>query len=194
MKTIGLFGGTFDPVHNGHIELARQAVAHFLFDEVQFLPCANPVHRQQPVANSEHRLHMLRLATEHAPKLTVNRLEIDRGGPSYMIDTLRQICAGKKPVSIYLLIGVDAFNTLKSWKSVEEILQLVRLVVCRRPGVRLDRSIFPGRYIEYDIDENCCASSSVRRQLKVGQTVENCLAAPVINYIKQNHLYENRCE
>ncbi len=194
MKTIGLFGGTFDPVHNGHIQLARQAVSHFLLDEVQFLPCANPVHRQQPVANSEHRLHMLRVALEHDPKLTINTLEIDRGGPSYMVDTLRQVFARNKSIGIYLLIGVDAFNALKSWKSVDEILQQVHLVVCRRPGVKIDNSIFPGRYTGFDIDENPCASSTIRRQLKMGQSVESCLAAPVMNYIKQNHLYENRCE
>ncbi|MCP4486506.1 MAG: nicotinate (nicotinamide) nucleotide adenylyltransferase [Gammaproteobacteria bacterium] len=194
MKTVGLFGGTFDPVHNGHIQLARQAVSHFLLDEVQFLPCANPVHRKAPVVSSEHRLNMLRAATEHDPKLTTNTLEIDRGGPSYMIDTLHQMFAQNKPVSIYLLIGVDAFNAIKSWKSVDEILQQVSLVVCRRPGVRLDRSVFPDQYIELDIDENPCASSVVRRQLKMDQPVESCLAAPVISYIKYNHLYENQCE
>ncbi len=137
---------------------------------------------------------MLIAATEHEPELTINTLEIDRGGPSYMIDTLHQMFAQNKKMIIYLLIGVDAFNAIKSWKLVDEILQQVRLVVCRRPGVRLDRSIFSDQYIELDIDENPCASSTIRGQLKTGQSVENCLEAPVLNYIKQNHLYENRCE
>ncbi|MCP4187095.1 MAG: nicotinate (nicotinamide) nucleotide adenylyltransferase [Gammaproteobacteria bacterium] len=194
MRAIGLFGGTFDPVHNGHIQLARQAASHLQLDEVQFLPCANPVHRQPPVASSEHRLNMLRAAIEHDPELTINTLEIDRGGPSYMVDTLHQILAQDKQMIIYLLIGVDAFNAIKGWKSVDEILNLVRLVVCRRPGSRLDRSIFLDQYIELDINENPCASSEIRRQLNADQSVESCLTAPIIDYINQNHLYENRCE
>ncbi len=111
-----------------------------------------------------------------------------------MIDTLYQMLAQDKQMIIYLLIGVDAFNAIESWKSVDEILQLVRLVVCRRPGTRLDRSIFPHQYTELDIAENPCASSEIRRQLEADQPVESCLTAPVIDYIKHNHLYENRCE
>ena len=201
---IGLFGGTFDPVHKGHLQLAEQAMSRLNLDEVQFLPCANPVHRQAPRALSQQRLEMLECALNEYPGFEVNALEIERGGPSYMIDTLRQIVKQGEQRAISLLVGVDAFNSLLNWKSPREILAIAHVVVCRRPGTQLDKSIFIDYQVEsvtelfqhkagciflLDIEENPCSSSEVRRLLAENQSVNTCLTRPVIDYIQQNHLY-----
>ncbi len=206
---IGLLGGTFDPVHKGHLHLAEQVISHLPLDEVQFLPCANPVHRQAPRVESNHRVMMLQSALEDYPDFVVNTLEIDRGGPSYMVDTLNEVVKQGEQRAICLLIGVDAFNTLMNWKSPQEIMAIAHLVVCHRPGCLLDKRIFTNFQVDsadeltqqkagyiypLDIEENSCSSSEVRRLLAENQPVENCLTRPVIDYIKQNNLYGSKCE
>lgn len=202
---IGIFGGTFDPIHKGHIQLAEQAIARLGLDEVQFMPCANPVHRQQPQVENIHRLKMIELALAGHPGFSLNSLEVDRGGPSYMVDSLEQITSQQEAV-LCLLMGVDSFNQFPGWKSPKEILKLAHLIVCARPGQTLDRRIYPehqvasgnelekqasGLILALDIDECSCSSTEVRELLAQGRSAENCLAAPVIDYIKQYHLYEN---
>ena len=209
LNMIGLLGGTFDPVHKGHLQLAEQAISRLNLDEVQFLPCANPVHRQAPCVSSQHRLMMLECALKDYPVIRVNKIEIDRGGPSYMVDTLREMNLQGEQRAICLLIGVDAFNTLTDWKSPDQILAMAHLVVCRRPGSTLDESIFTDSHVDsvselkqqnagyifsLDTDENPCSSTEVRSLLSEGKSVENCLTMPVIDYIKQNHLYGIQCE
>ena len=205
MKLIGIFGGTFDPPHHGHIRLAEQALERLSLDEVQFLPCANPVHRTQPMASASDRLQMLELAIGNLPGLTINNIELDRGGPSYMIESLRQIRADNKNSTLCLMLGVDAFNTFPNWKSPDEILKLANLVVCRRPGIALDDSIYSAHHfssltvlqsdqcgciLPLDIEENPCSSTLVRAWLAKNEFAGNCLAPTVIDYIYKHHLYE----
>jgi len=202
---IGIFGGTFDPPHHGHIRLAEQALEYLSLDEIQFLPCANPVHRSQPMASAGDRLQMLELAIDSRSGFQVNTIELDRGGPSYMVDSLRQIRAGNKHASLCLMLGVDAFNAIQSWKSPDEILKLANLVVCRRPGIDLDESIYSARHftsptvlqrdqigciLPLEIEENPCSSTQVRALLAKNEFAGNCLAPTVIDYIYQHHLYE----
>jgi len=205
LKTIGIFGGTFDPPHQGHIRLAEQALKRLSLDEVQFLPCANPVHRSQPMASAINRLQMLELAIAGQSGFRVNTIELDRGGPSYMVDSLRQLRADNKNASLCLMLGVDAFNAIQSWKSPDQILKLANLLVCRRPGIELDESIYPAHHfsspailqrdqsgciLPLDIEENPCSSTQVRALLARKEFAGNCLAPSVINYINQHHLYE----
>jgi nicotinate-nucleotide adenylyltransferase len=202
---IGIFGGTFDPPHLGHIRLAEQAIELLALDEVQFLPCANPVHRSQPMVIASDRLQMLELAVANRSGLSINTLELDRGGPSYMVDSLRQIRDQYEDASLCLLLGADAFNAIQSWKSPDEILKLANLVVCRRPGLSLDKSVFVDHQIDsaldlrskvsgcilaLDIEENPCSSTEVREWLTGQGSVENCLPQSIIDYINQHHLYE----
>lgn len=205
MKITGIFGGTFDPPHRGHIRLAEQALEHLSLNAVQFLPCANPVHRSQPMASAQHRLQMLELAIAGHSGFQVNTLELDRGGPSYMVDTLRQIRATNEHVSLCLMLGVDAFNNFPNWKSPDEILMLANLVVCRRPGIDLDERIYSAHHfsspavlqsnqsgciLPLDIEENPCSSTRIRALLAQRESVENCLAPTITDYIYQHHLYE----
>ncbi|MDH5352918.1 MAG: nicotinate-nucleotide adenylyltransferase [Gammaproteobacteria bacterium] len=205
---IGIFGGTFDPIHKGHILLAEQALAKLKLDEVQLMPCANPVHRQQPRVEAIHRLKMLEIALAGYPALRINSIEIDRGGPSYMVDSLAQIARQQKAV-LCLLVGVDAFNQFPGWKSPGEILDLAHLIVCGRPGQALDQRIYPehragsvkelekrtsGLILSLDIDECSCSSTEVRQLLAEGHPADKCLLPEVMDYIKQHHLYEKNCE
>ncbi|NNE62946.1 MAG: nicotinate-nucleotide adenylyltransferase [Gammaproteobacteria bacterium] len=209
MKTIGILGGTFDPVHQGHISLAQQAQKSLKLEQIQFLPCSIPVHRNQPLASAEDRLHMLEQAIAGRKNWQVNTVELDRDGPSYMVDSLRLVRDVQGHDSLILLLGVDAFNAFYSWKSPEEILTLSHLVVCRRPGVEVDKSIFAsqqtndpdllhsraGGYILFlDINENHCSSSGVRQALLRKQSIADCLSPTVAEYIKQHQLYEVNSE
>jgi nicotinate-nucleotide adenylyltransferase len=207
LKTIGILGGTFDPVHSGHIRIAEQVQSQLVLDEVHFLPCANPVHRDLPQASDTDRVAMIELAIAGHPEFRLNTLELDRGGESYTIDSLRQIRAQSQLDRIFLILGVDAFNLFQSWKSPLEILQIVNLVVCRRPGIELDQSFYAGHRVDsiavlgdrksgcilaLDIDENTCSSSHVKQQLLAGDHTQaaSCLPETVLNFIVRNHLYE----
>ena len=177
-------------------------------DQIQFLPCANPVHRDQPLAHSDDRLKMLELAIASRTDWRINRVELERGGPSYTIDSLHLIRAQQQG-TLCLLVGVDAFNVIQSWKSPEQILKLAHLVVCRRPGTVLDRSVFceqqindpvllqsaaSGLILPLDIDENPCSSTEVRRLLRSGESALNCLPSSVNDYIYQHQLYGTKRE
>jgi nicotinate-nucleotide adenylyltransferase len=202
---IGIFGGTFNPVHNGHIQLAKQALESLALDEVHFLPCANPVHRGAPQVSSSDRLNMIKLAIAGDDRLVANTLELDRGGASFMVDTLRQVREKSPNDSIGLLLGVDAFNNILSWKQPASILELVHLIVCRRPNIELNADIFSnhwtqsvgsltqekfGHVLPLAIKQSSCSSTEIREQLSVSKPVISCLPNAVFEYIVNNHLYE----
>ena len=207
MKTVGILGGTFDPIHKGHLHIAEQVLSRLNLDELHFLPCASPVHRNLPLAASCDRLQMIKLAISGCAEFRLNTTELDRGGQSYMIDTLRQIYEQGEFDSIFLVIGVDAFNGFQNWKSPDQILQLVNLVVCARPGFKLNWSNYSAQRVEsvetlkrkingcilaLEIDENFCSSSQVKRQLQSSERTRatDCLPESVLNFIVSNHLYE----
>lgn len=206
MSMIGILGGTFDPIHFGHIRLGEQALEKLGLDEVQFLPCATPVHRNRPVASAMERKKMLELALYDRPRMKLNSLELDRDGLSFMVDTLREIKAKNRSDTVCLLLGVDAFNQFSNWKNPEEILSLAHLVICSRPGLACDSFIFErhwvktpdelfssdqGKIMALNIDECECSSTQVRQQIKNRQLSVNCLPPPVTGYILNQHLYEN---
>jgi len=207
LKTIGILGGTFDPIHKGHLQIAEQVLSQLGLDELHFMPCANPVHRDMPQANNAERLQMIELAIAGHPEFRLNTLELDRGGQSYMIDSLRQICDQDQFDRIYLVLGADAFNIFHGWKSPHEILALVNLVVCRRPGIELNWTNYSNRRVDsvqalkckmhgailaLDIDENTCSSSRIKQQLQNGASAQtlNCLSEAIQQFIMSNHLYE----
>jgi nicotinate-nucleotide adenylyltransferase len=134
-----LYGGTFDPVHDGHLAVADAASA--LFDaDVLLLPSADPPHRELPGASAEQRAAMLDLAVTGHPRLHVDRCELQRAGPSYSVDTLREVRAGIGPrASLAWLLGADAFRGLHHWHQWRELFALAHLVVAVRPGHALDK-------------------------------------------------------
>ena len=133
---LGLFGGTFDPVHSGHLKSAQEVREAYALDEVCFVPCGVPPHRNaRPGAAAHHRLEMVRLAVADNPGLGVSDLEVMRPGASYSIDTVRHFAARLAPGdALYLILGLDAFLLIGSWKDWRELLALTHVIVTSRPG------------------------------------------------------------
>ncbi len=199
----GILGGTFDPVHRGHLHVAFQVLALLEPVEIQFMPCEQPVHRDSPRASGKHRCAMLERAVAAHPRFCVNPLEIERGGPSYSVDSLQAI-QGRTDSSLALILGSDAFNGFPRWKDPQRILEIAHLVVCHRPGAPLDADLYAerrvmsaaelsqqpsGLILVLEIEANHCASSELRRQIAAGESTDDCLSAGVADYIRQHHLY-----
>ncbi len=134
MQPIGVFGGTFDPVHYGHLRTAFELWQLLHLAEVRFLPTGNPPHRDQPLAAAELRLRMVRAAVAGLPAFTVDDREIRRSGVSYSVDTLAELRAEYPRRSLCLLLGMDAFLGLPHWHRWRELLELAHIVVAHRPG------------------------------------------------------------
>lgn len=134
---VGLFGGTFDPVHIGHLRTAFELKVRLDMDRVHFIPAAVPPHRPQPTASVQLRVRMLEAALASEPDMILDRRELEREGPSYTIDTVRSLRAEFPGHGLNLLLGMDAFLGLPEWRDWERLLDLVNLVVARRPGADL---------------------------------------------------------
>ena len=133
---MGIFGGTFDPIHYGHLRTAFEMLQALRFDEVRFMPCGNPPHRGVTYADAELRLEMVRVATEAQHGFVVDDRALQRDGPSYSVDTLTTLRNEYPLRPIALMIGMDAFLGLPKWYQWREILQLAHIVVAHRPGWR----------------------------------------------------------
>ncbi len=203
---IALYGGTFNPVHEGHIALAREVRDAFELESVEFLPSYLPVHRDVPEVSAEMRKKLLEIALDPYPELKLNCDEINRQGASFAIDTLQFISEKFPQQALCWLMGVDAFNNFLSWKKPLGILQLANLIVCARPGVQLDNTILPmhhlqdsaslknhkaGKIVFYSMQPNNCSSTEIRMFLKQGKSVSGCLSLPVLEFIHRHNLYTN---
>ena len=202
---IGILGGTFDPVHLGHLHIARAVSSRLSLTQLQFMPCALPVHRSQPRATASQRCDMIELVVTEYPGFSLNRLEIERGGASYSVDSLHHI-RSQTDQALVLILGGDAFNGFNDWKAPEEILQLAHLVVCHRPEVEIAADIFTEHRVEsadalrqrqsgaillLEVDAPDCAASDIRAELGRGEVPERCLHPAVAGYIVQHQLYRN---
>jgi nicotinate-nucleotide adenylyltransferase len=131
---IGIYGGTFNPVHYGHLRTAIEVKERLALEQIRMLPCRLPAHRQQPEASAEMRLAMLELAISATPGLQVDTHELQRPGPSYMVDTLRSLRSELADIPLMLIIGSDAFAGLESWYEWQQLFEYAHLVVITRPG------------------------------------------------------------
>ena len=198
-RRLGLFGGTFNPVHEGHLQIARDAKRAAELDEVMFIPCATPPHKTPTwLASGEDRLNMLTLALENEPAFTVNDLELDREGPSYSIDTVRAIRAQHPDDALTFIIGSDSLVELHLWKDIEELLSLATFLTIARPGqeaVRPDQIPLPPPWPEtlsaamitgtlMDI-----SSSDVRERVAKNASIVSLVPDPVRSYIDSHGLY-----
>jgi nicotinate-nucleotide adenylyltransferase len=136
MNPIGIFGGTFDPIHFGHLRTAFELLEALRLSEMRFMPAGNPPHREATFASPEQRLAMVQAATQGQPGFTVDDREIRREGRSYSVDTMRTLRADFPDRSLCLVIGMDAFLGLPKWHQWRELLELAHLVVAHRPGWR----------------------------------------------------------
>ena len=205
---IGIFGGTFDPVHHGHLRAMIEVREIFNLDEVRLIPNKTPPHRLEPSAMSSMRLDMLRLATENMPGLVIDTRELDRDGPSYMVDTLRSLRSDYPERSLLLCIGVDAFNGLTSWHRWPELFDHAHIVVMTRPGylIQLQDEFFSARQVcetpelrrhkagklwFQPITELDISASAIRKMIAEKRDPRFLLPDAVVDYIHSHHLYQN---
>jgi len=201
-----LFGGTFNPIHRGHIALAREVRAAFALDSVEFIPSFQSVHRAQPETAPALREQMVQLALKPYPELTLNRCELLRQGRSFTVDTLCTIKQAAPSQTLCWLMGGDSFNSFADWHRPDEILQLANLIVCSRPAVelkpgRFEERLLPdgeklgdfkcGRIAIFNMQPNHCSSTLIRQQFAQGETASDCLSPPVLEFIQQNNLYRS---
>ena len=134
MNSIGIFGGTFDPIHNGHLRIALEALEELSLSAVHFIPCGQSPLRSEPAATNDIRLKMVKAAVEAEPRFFMDTREIKRVGPSYTYDTLTTLRDGYKESSMCLILGMDSFISLPRWYRWEELIDLAHIVIAHRPG------------------------------------------------------------
>lgn len=164
---IGVFGGMFDPVHFGHLRTAYELRLRLGLDEVRFVPCAAPPHRETPIAAGALRVRMLRAALAAEPGLVVDERELERNGPSYTVDTLASLSAELPEHSICLLLGMDAFLGLPRWHEWQRLPELAHIVVAQRPGAGAPR----GGAIGELLADRATSDSAALRQTRAGKVL-----------------------
>lgn len=191
-ERIGVFGGTFDPPHVGHLRVAEAAREALGLDRVLWMPAATNPHKQgQAQSPPEHRLAMVRLATADHPAFEVSGLELDRSGASYTVDTLRALAAARPGVDWTLLVGGDSLASFARWREPEAILGLARLAVYPRPGV--DLSALPAdvlaRAAILDAPLLDVSATAIRAMLKAGRSARYLVPDAVLAYADARALY-----
>jgi nicotinate-nucleotide adenylyltransferase len=200
MKGIGILGGMFNPPHVGHLALARAAASELGLERVLLMPVHVPPHKPAKWdPGAEHRLRMCRLAVGADPRIEVCALELERPGPSYTVDTLRDIHASDPDAELTLIVGADMARTLDSWREPYEILKLARLAVAERDGsTRAEVSDAlaslggKGRIAFLRMPRHDVSSSLVRRRLTAGEQIEELVGRDVAGYIEGHELYGRR--
>lgn len=208
-RPIGILGGTFDPVHHGHLRIALEVLEQLELAEVRFIPCRLPPHRGQPRATPAQRLALLRLAVAGQAGFVVDERELRRQGPSYMVDTLASLRAEAGATPLCLLLGLDAFNDLPGWHCWRNILQLTHLIVLERPGAAptpagelsqlLDRHRLDhpealwektaGGILFQPVTQLAISATRIRQLLAQGRSPRYLLPEAVWNCIREQGLY-----
>jgi len=187
-------GGTFDPVHHGHLVAASEAQAFFGLDEVVFVPTGQPWQKSaREVTSAEHRYLMTVIATASNPLFSVSRVDIDRDGPTYTIDTLRDLSARYPDADLYFITGADALTEIFTWRDAGELFSLAHFVGCTRPGYEMDASSLEGipadRVTILEIPALAISSTDCRERTAAGQPVWYLVPDGVVQYIAKHHLY-----
>jgi nicotinate-nucleotide adenylyltransferase len=203
---IGVFGGTFDPVHNGHLRIALDACETLRMQQVRLIPLARAVHRDQPETPAELRLAMLQAALAGRRDLVADDRELRRAGPSYTIDTLQSLQRDYPGASLCLLLGADAFAAFTHWRDPDGILALANIAILRRPGQdltydhglqrlvgarrvdQLDRRR-PGQILFCAVTQLDIASSDIRRRIADGRSADFLTPPAVLEFIARHGLY-----
>jgi nicotinate-nucleotide adenylyltransferase len=209
---IGILGGTFDPIHYGHLRPAQEVLRALDLAEVRIVPAANPPHRRPPLASAEQRLRMAELAVAEFPGLRVDDREIKRGGPSYTVLTLESLRVefGARPLC--LLLGMDAFEGLETWHQWQRLPELAHFVVMTRPGWSLPSAdVLPawargrlahaagdlaqasaGKIYYQTVTPQDISATRIRKAIAHSEPVDGLLPPAVLDYLRANRLYLNR--
>ena len=184
MKKIGIYGGTFDPIHHAHLILARDALERMCLDEIIFVPAAiSPLKKTAPVASGELRLAMLRAAIKGEPKLSVDDCELRRPPPSYTIETIEKVRQYNRHTAIYCLIGEDNVQTLKKWHRFDELKKMVNFIILDRTG-QPPTSSYP--VIDRKID---ISATEIRTRVASGRSIRYLVPPAVEEIIRREKLY-----
>ncbi len=211
-QLIGVLGGTFDPVHVGHTQLAREAQTALSLDAVVCVPAGQPPHRQAPIANAADRLTMACLAFKDEPGCQVDDAEVSQPGPSWTVKTLQRLDQSHPEDALVLILGADAFLGLPTWHQWGGLLELAHIAVANRPGVTLDPSTMPpplaalwrktfvadagelrtkkaGHIVSFTITPCEVSATRIRESLRAGCAISGQVNPLVENYIHEHHLY-----
>ena len=187
-------GGTFDPIHHGHLVAASEVASRFLLDEVVFVPTGQPWQKADRVVSpAEHRYRMTVVATASNPRFTVSRVDIDRGGPTYTIDTLRDLAAVYPDAEMFFITGADALGEIFTWRDADELFDLAHFVGCTRPGFTMDHSTLSGMTEDkvsiIEIPALAISSTDCRKRRMRGEPVWYLVPDGVVQYITKYALY-----
>ena len=198
MRRVGILGGTFDPIHIGHLIIAQEAWLQLGLEQVLFIPAhTQPLKQGEKHTRASARLEMVRLATADNPRFEVSTIELERGGTSYTADTLAELHRREPDTAWHFIIGVDALNQIRHWRAPESLITLTRLGVAARPGYDLDLAALdaelPGLSKVVDMvnaPQIDIASHDLRARVAAGQPITYWIPAAVEEFIRREGLYQ----
>jgi len=190
-QRVGIMGGTFDPIHHGHLVAASEVATLFDLDEVVFVPTGEPWQKaQRQVSPAEHRYLMAVIATASNPRFWVSRVDIDRPGPTYTVDTISDIAAQRPGAELFFITGADALSQILSWKDGDKALQLAHFVGVNRPGYELTTAHLPPDSARLlDVPAMAISSTDCRERVRAGKPVWYLVPDGVVQYINKHGLY-----
>lgn len=191
MIRVGILGGTFDPIHNGHLEAADAARRELTLDRIMLLPARTPPHRSaEPRASAFHRFAMAALAATTKPGMEVSDLELHRDGPSYTSITLQQLHAeGYKPSQLFFILGADAYAEIATWHDYPRLLDFSNFVVVSRPGISMSHITSSPRMFFVAADTPDISSTEIRRRVSAGESIDGLVPSIVADHIRRHRLY-----
>jgi nicotinate-nucleotide adenylyltransferase len=191
-RRIGIMGGTFDPIHHGHLVAASEVADRFELDEVVFVPTGEPWQKDgESVSAAEDRYLMTVIATASNPRFAVSRVDVDRDGPTYTVDTLRDMReVYGDDADLFFITGADALERILSWKDADQMFKLAHFVGVTRPGFTLSDDHLPEDTVSLvDVPAMAISSTACRRRVRAGHPVWYLVPDGVVQYIAKRHLY-----
>jgi nicotinate-nucleotide adenylyltransferase len=192
IRRVGIMGGTFDPIHHGHLVAASEVADRFELDEVVFVPTGQPWQKaDEPVSSPEDRYLMTVIATASNPRFQVSRADIDRGGPTYTVDTLRDLHAEYGPkVQLFFITGADALEKILSWKDLDQMFELAHFIGVTRPGFVLTDAHLPADTVSLvEVPAMAISSTDCRARVADGGPLWYLVPDGVVQYIAKRGLY-----
>jgi nicotinate-nucleotide adenylyltransferase len=191
-RRLGVMGGTFDPIHHGHLVAASEVRSWFDLDEVVFVPTGQPWQKSDgAVSDAEDRYLMTVIATASNPRFSVSRVDVDRPGPTFTVDTLRDIAAARGPDwDLYFITGADALAKIVTWQDADEVFRLAHFVGCTRPGHELSSvGLPPDRVTLVEVPALAISSTDCRHRVAAGEPIWYLVPDGVVQYVSKRRLY-----
>jgi nicotinate-nucleotide adenylyltransferase len=194
-RRLGIMGGTFDPIHHGHLVAASEVAHVFSLDEVVFVPTGRSAHKEErEVTDAEDRYLMAVIATASNPRFSVSRIDVDRPGPTYTVDTLRDMRRLHGPdAEFFFITGADALAKMLTWHDAEELFELSHFIGCTRPGHRLaDPGLPNGRVSLMEVPALAISSTECRDRVRAGEPIWYLVPDGIVQYINKRGLYRDQ--